>query len=97
MNIRQGDVILISCDDKIEGKTLPHLTLALGEVTGHSHQIVSGDAKLVERDGSMWLKVASETATLSHEEHAAIQVPQGTWLVQIQREYEPDGWRYVAD
>jgi hypothetical protein len=26
-----------------------------------------------------------------------IQIPQGDWIVRIQREYEPQGWGYVAD
>lgn len=26
-----------------------------------------------------------------------IAIPQGDCMVRIQREYEPEGWRYVAD
>lgn len=96
--IRQGDVILISVKKmQDEGKKLPHLTLAEGEVTGHSHRISEGQAQLYEKDGTLYLRVLSETATLTHEEHKAIQIPQGSWMVRIQREYEPEGWRYVAD
>ena len=102
--IRQGDVILLSIKptDRIAtledlGKRLPHLTLAEGEVTGHSHRISEGQAELYEKDGTLYLRVLSETATLTHEEHKAIQIPQGSWMVRIQREYEPEGWRYVAD
>lgn len=96
--IRQGDVILISVKKRQdEGKKLPHLTLAEGEVTGHSHRISEGQAQLYEKDGTLYLRVLSETATLTHEEHKAIQIPQGSWMVRIQREYEPEGWRYVAD
>ncbi|MBW4623682.1 MAG: hypothetical protein KME17_30515 [Cyanosarcina radialis HA8281-LM2] len=94
--IRQGDVILQPAT-QIEGKKLSHLTLAEGEVTGHSHRISDGQAELYERDGTLYLRVLSETATLTHEEHKAIQIPQGNWMVNIQREYEPEGWRYVAD
>lgn len=96
--IRQGDVILISVKKtQDEGRKLPHLTLAEGEVTGHSHRISEGQAELYEKDGTLYLRVLSETAILTHEEHKAIQIPQGSWMVRIQREYEPDGWRYVAD
>jgi hypothetical protein len=102
--IRQGDVILLSikqtdrtADLEQLGKRLPHLTLAEGEVTGHSHRISEGQAELYEKDGTLYLRVVSETATLTHEEHKAIQIPQGSWMVRIQREYEPEGWRYVAD
>ena len=94
--IRQGDVILTSIE-KIAGKKLPHLILAEGEVTGHKHRISDGKAELYEKEGTLYLRVLSQTATLTHEEHKQIQVPQGEWMVRIQREYEPEGWRYVAD
>ncbi|GAB4201991.1 MAG: hypothetical protein Fur006_55040 [Coleofasciculaceae cyanobacterium] len=96
--IRQGDVILISVKKtQGEGQKLPHLTLAEGEVTGHSHRISEGQAELYEKEGTLYLRVFSETATLTHEEHKAIQIPQGSWMVRIQRTYEPEGWRYVTD
>ncbi len=94
--IRQGDVILQPVK-LTSGKKLSHLTLAEGEVTGHSHQITSGNAELYEKDGTLYLKVLSETASLTHEEHKPVTIPQGNWIVRIQREYEPMGWRYVAD
>ena len=94
--IRQGDVILKAIN-RIEGRKLNHLTLAEGEVTGHSHRIADGQAELYEQDGTLYLRVLSDTATLIHEEHNAVEIPQGNWMVRIQREYEPEGWRYVAD
>lgn len=96
MKIRQGDVILTPAKT-ISGSKLSHLTLAEGEVTGHSHRISEGKAELYEKDNTLYLKVLSTEATLLHEEHAAIQIPQGDWMVRIQREYQPDSWRYVAD
>lgn len=94
--IRQGDVILTPVQ-KTEGQKKSHLTLAEGEVTGHSHRIIDGKAELYEKDGTLYLRVLSPTALLSHEEHNPISIPQGNWMVRIQREYEPQGWRYVAD
>jgi hypothetical protein len=94
--IRQGDVILLPVQ-QTEGQKLPHLTLAEGEVTGHKHRISDGQAELYEKDGTLYLRVLSKTAILTHEEHKPIQVPQGSWMIRIQREYEPQGWRYVAD
>jgi hypothetical protein len=94
--IRQGDVLLLPTES-ITGSKLPHLTLAEGEVTGHSHRITIGQAELYERSGTLYLKVISDSATLTHEEHHPIQIPQGNWVIKIQREYEPQGWRYVAD
>lgn len=94
--IRQGDVLL-SPSGSIQGYPLAHLTLAEGEVTGHSHRIADGQAELYEQNGTLYLRVLSKKATLTHEEHNDIQVPKGNWMVRIQREYEPQGWRYVAD
>jgi hypothetical protein len=94
--IRQGDVILLPVQ-QVDGQKLPHLTLAEGEVTGHKHRISQGQAELLQKDGNLYLRVLSETALLIHEEHQAIPIPQGNWIVKIQREYEPEGWRYVAD
>lgn len=94
--IRQGDVILLSTQE-VTGEMIPHLTLAEGEVTGHKHRITQGEAQLFHKDGTLYLLVLSETALLTHEEHQGIPIPQGHWMVKIQREYEPEGWRYVAD
>jgi hypothetical protein len=94
--IRQGDVILLPVQQS-EGQKLSHLTLAEGEVTGHKHRISEGEAELFEKHGTVYLRVLSDVATLTHEEHRAISIPQGSWMVRIQREYEPQGWRYVAD
>ncbi len=94
--IRQGDVIVLPVEE-LSGQKLPHLTLAEGEVTGHKHRISEGLAELYEKDGTFYLRVLSDTATLTHEEHRAIEIPQGNWTIRIQREYEPQGWRYVAD
>jgi hypothetical protein len=66
-------------------------------VTGHKHRISEGQAELYDRNGILYLKVLSETAILSHEEHRAIAIPKGNWMIRIQREYEPEGWRYVTD
>ena len=95
---RQGDV-LIFIDQKIPRgtKKLAHLTLAEGEVTGHAHRITEGEATLYERKGTLYLKVISDVAALTHEEHHRIDLPRGDYEIRIQREYEPDGWRNVID
>jgi hypothetical protein len=95
--LRQGDVLIIPQAGSPQGTKLPHLTLAEGEVTGHRHRISNGEAELLERDGVLYLRVLSPTALLTHEEHAEITIPKGSWKIRIQREYEPEGWRPVAD
>ncbi len=94
--IRQGDVILLPIQE-IQGQILPHLILAEGEVTGHKHHITAGNAELYEKNGILYLRIISQTAFLTHDEHHEIAIPQGNWIVQIQREYSPEGWKYVAD
>lgn len=71
-------------------KKLDHLILALGEATGHKHEIVEGDAELFEEDGVLYLRVNSEEAKLAHPEHDAIAIPEGTYKVDHQREYAPE-------
>lgn len=95
--IRQGDVILMPAIST-KGMPLSHLTLAVGEVSGHTHRIRSGKAKLYEQDGSLYLQVISDSAILTHEEHKSIKIPQGCWIIKIQREYRPtSGWDYVTE
>ncbi|MBN3926004.1 MAG: hypothetical protein HWQ37_23430 [Nostoc sp. NMS4] len=80
--IRQGDVILLPVQ-QVEGQKIPHLTLAEGEATGHKHRITEGKAELSEKYGTLCLRVFSESALLAHEEHKAISIPQGDWMVKI--------------
>lgn len=105
--MRQGDVILRPLspvyDPQNFGQPLSHLILAEGEVTGHRHQISEGQACLYQKGQTRYLHVVSESAILTHEEHQAIAIPQGNWLIKIQREYEPrtelhpQDWRPVSD
>jgi hypothetical protein len=96
---RQGDVLLISTRDESLTADVrqPHLVLAEGEATGHRHQITVGEAELFDRYGTLYLRVISATARLTHEEHGPIELPQGFWRVQIQREFHPSRNRYVRD
>lgn len=93
--IRQGDVLLFPQNKKglsswLKPRTiLPNLVLAEGEVTGHRHHITEGKAELYQCEGQLFLKVKSDMALLSHDEHQAIGVPKGTWIVKIQKEYMP--------
>lgn len=96
MKYRQGDVLIQSVE-QIQGKKLSHLVLAEGEATGHKHIISEGDAELYQHEGTLFLKVLSEEALLTHEEHKEIKLPKGNYEIKIQREYEPQGWRNVAD
>ena len=86
--------------------------LALGEVTGHKHQIHMKDmldkaevtlhmgynrkAGLAVPDA---FEVREETVILTHEEHKPIELPPGKYIVKIVREFDHIAGRsrYVAD
>ena len=98
--IRQGDVLILPTGEKLgllNSQKLSHLTLAEGEMTGHSHRIAQGEAELHQKGDILYLKVLSDSATLTHEEHQSVAIPQGTWMIRVQREYQPEGFRYVCD
>jgi hypothetical protein len=99
MLFRHGDVLV----GKV--KTIPetakkqrHLTLAEGELTGHSHRIAeAGNAVLYRDQTQLYLEVTAESATLVHDEHAPIQIPRGSYRVWQQREYTPQRIITVRD
>jgi hypothetical protein len=97
MNIRHGDVIILPTSIPTDAAPKAGNVLAEGEATGHAHRITEGTATLFEKRGTLYLRVESEYAALTHEEHHRIDVPKGDWIISIQREYEPNGWREVAD
>ncbi len=96
---RHGDVIIVGVDNIPAGaQKLAHLTLAEGEVTGHAHRITDGTAALFSFDAKTYLRIQSELATLSHEEHKALQLPRGEYEILIQREYDDEEeWHNVID
>lgn len=93
----QGDVMLYPINSLPAGEAKPgkRHTLALGEVTGHSH--VLDRAVMVEVDGERYVE-AEQGAALQHEDHGPVVVPLGAYRVIQQK--EPDllgGFRAVAD
>ncbi|MHC0066568.1 hypothetical protein ACWATR_27220 [Nostoc sp. UIC 10890] len=102
----QGSVLYRHGDVLIRGiATLPvaaqrrvGATLAHGEITGHSHRIQQSNAVQLWVHGSdLFLEVKEPSATLVHEEHRAIELPQGLYRVWRQREYRPDAYVEVMD
>lgn len=92
---RQGDLLIVKVD-KIPQNAIKqkHRVLAEGEVTGHLHELNSGD--LYECDGILYFRVDSP-AKLNHPEHKTVEFAPGEYKVVRQREYEPKRIRYVAD
>lgn len=100
INYRHGDVLLVpikKIPTEAKKRDQEKSVLALGEVTGHSHQMSEGETAMFDFDDKVYLEVQSEIAALTHEEHHKIELRSGAFEVIIQREYEPNGWRAVRD
>lgn len=95
---RQGDVFTIAIAEiPKEATPIEGTTLALGEVTGHSHRFPAGAIQMFKWNEKTYMRVKEDLATLSHEEHGALTYTKGDYEIKIQREYRPNGWSYVAD
>ena len=95
-----------------QGDQPTNAILAFGEATGHKHQINMAD---MVKDAGVTLhmdrfrtagvdvpkafEVHNETVTIEHEEHNAIDIPPGKYVVRIVREFDHIAGRsrYVAD
>lgn len=96
---RQGDVLIKRIATlPAQVQPLTGTTLAHGEVTGHSHRFQqSNSVQLWGQANQLFLEVKDSTALLVHEEHRAIEIPQGLYHVWKQREYRPEAYVEVED
>ncbi len=96
---RQGDVLIRRIAHLPIGvQAINGTTLAHGEVTGHSHRFQQSSAiQLWEAGEQLFLEVKHPSALLVHEEHRAIEIPQGLYRVWKQREYRPGTYVEVED
>lgn len=95
---RQGDLLFVNVNEIPSGSVVKEDgVIAEGEVTGHKHRISdSTKATLLMVGLVAYVKALQETEII-HEEHGTVTLPPGDWQVIRQREYEPAGWRQVAD
>lgn len=106
---RQGDVFITEIEEiPASAKKRPgsRQILAAGEVTGHHHQIsgkvgqmfdVEDEILDADNPGGMAYLEVKEAGSITHDEHAPIDLPKGKYSVMIQREYHPEAIRSVAD
>jgi hypothetical protein len=121
---RQGDVVLTPVTIEVKSlKKLGHTILALGEVTGHKHQVATLEPEaatlydITDRaeletvckqflpdyrwqdlpDGSVRLLEVTKATTVTHEEHKAVTLKPGKYVVNIQQAYQPGPVKLVAD
>jgi|SRR6185436_8804014 len=106
---RQGDVLIQRVRSRAVAWTLlsnrSPLIIASGEATGHAHRVLPVRAHLsdapaaqlfAQPDGRRFLVVDCD-CELRHDEHEPIGLAPGVYSVTLQREYEPEGSRYVVD
>lgn len=104
----QGDLLIERVSD-IPGRgevAEATIVLAEGELTGHSHTVF-GQVALFRDDALArdiprglyigHLAVGDPAARVTHQEHAVIELPKGTYRVRRQRELDPEEARIVAD
>ena len=92
---RQGDVLIVATNT-IPENTQPverengRVVLAHGEATGHAHVIDDPTVLFLESDlgelADRFLRVEQE-CVVTHDEHDAITLPPGSYVVRRQREY----------
>lgn len=92
--IRQGDILFEKIDEVDSSKqNLDTKTVALGEITGHSHSFNKQSqillSKKVDEDVPTQLVVLDESAQLTHQEHLPINIPQGIYRIRREQSYNP--------
>lgn len=98
MLYRHGDVLVQGVSTLPEAHSRPGVTLARGEVTGHSHRFAdAATVQLYTTGTDTYVQVLADSAELIHEEHATITLPRGFYRVWMQREYSPEAIRRVLD
>lgn len=101
LHFRQGDVLLMHCDElppnAVPESNKERIVLAWGEATGHAHVISTAQALAFQSDAGRFIKVEKATA-LRHEEHDPIPLEEGIYKVIRQKEYVPSApASYVDD
>jgi hypothetical protein len=85
---QQGDVLLFAVAELPQGKKLKTKVVRQGE-THHSH-VATGDATIIDHEGTLFLSVGEKGATITHEEHKAITLPEGKYRIGYVQEFDYD-------
>lgn len=106
---RHGDMTIFKVSKTqvsgMETKELKKLTLGLGEVTGHSHEVFALDNSTIIEHHNIAGYDTTElrdlvereniffevkgSAVIMHEEHGPITLEEGVYLRTVQRQYNP--------
>jgi hypothetical protein len=97
---RHGDLLIKEIKELPKNlKEQSNGSLALGEVTGHSHELEGGKYRvLVDESNKKFLEIMTATM-LKHQEHKTITIAPAKYEVIIEQEYSPfdEEIRKVAD
>lgn len=86
---QQGDVTIKPVEKIPRGaKAVETRVLAEGEATGHMHVAEAEDVRLFLHDGVLYMRVPAAGTRIVHEEHHALDVPPGDYVIGIIREYD---------
>lgn len=87
--MQHGDVLVIAIEVvPVGAKPVATRVLAEGEVSGHTHRLLdAADVEVYEHEGTLFLRVGSRGAELTHEEHGIGVIPEGTYQVGRVQEY----------
>ena len=99
MQHQHGDVLINKVKEiPKDCKKLAHKVLMEGEVTGHKHEVISGDAQLFEKEGTLYL-AAKTDCVVTHQEHGNVTVKKGNYKIGRVVETDPfsDAVRTVHD
>lgn len=104
---RHGDMIIFKVDNLVGenmAKNKRKLVVGLGEVTGHSHEVIAlkdseviglydGKVEITEDDlaemDKLFFQVTGKGAVIMHEEHKPIFLEKGNYLRINQVEFNP--------
>ena len=103
---RQGDIYFVKLDqngngDLSDAKPVKDGVIARGETTGHAHRVsnasIAAGALLCLLRDAMFLQAPEAGAMIVHDEHGAVDLPEGVYAVVHQREFDGLTWRQVWD
>jgi hypothetical protein len=86
---RQGDILLVGIKNIPTDAQKKNNIIAYGEKTGHIHDFKDlENVQVFQKDGRQYTHVDIDETLLTHNEHEAVRVPQGDYMVIRQNEYD---------
>ncbi len=87
---RHGDILIKEIKELPKNlKEQKNGILALGEVTGHSHELEGGKYRVLVDDSNKKFLEIMEATMLKHQEHKTISIAPAKYEIIIEREFDP--------